>query len=295
MHLAVLLAGFTAILGQLIELNEGLLVWYRMGITSLSLLLLLWFQGKLQRVSLKQTAGMIGVGCIIAIHWVCFYGSVKYGNVSIAVVCISASGFFTSLFEPLINRTRIRLVEVLLGVLAIAGIYIIFDFHPQFKTGILFGIVSAMGSSLFPIFNKRILHQTSPEMLTMVEMFGGWLMLTLVVPIYLQYFPATGFWPGWGDWGWLLLLSWICTIYCFHLQLRALHWVSPFTINLAYNLEPVYGILLAFWIFKENLNLNMSFYLGVALILLAVLLQMYRIKSRSPLFGRVNFRGDRRK
>lgn len=287
LHIAVFLAGFTAILGKLIGLNEGILVWYRMLLTVLILGAVLFYRKHLQKLSFRDTAEIFAVGCIIAIHWVSFYGSVKYGNVSIAVVCISASGFFTAFFDPVVNRRKISGIEVVLGAIAIAGIYIIFDFHPQYKLGIIFGIVSALGSSLFPIFNKRLLQKHDPETLTLYEMGGGLLALTAIIPLYLQFFPAAYYLPTTYDWLWLLLLASVCTVLCFDLQLNALKKLSPFTSNLAYNLEPVYGIILAFIFFRENKDLSQQFYLGVGLIILAVALQTLRVwYSRSRLFPR---------
>ena len=284
LHIAVFLAGFTAILGKLIGLNEGLLVWYRLLITVSTLGLILYFKKRLIILPKKEILQIFAVGFIVAFHWVCFYGSVKYGNVSIAVVCISGAGFFTAFFDPLLYKKRINAVEVLLGAIAILGIYIIFDFHPQYKAGIIFGILSAIGSSLFPIFNKRLLIKHSPETLTLYELGGGLLTLTLIIPIYLQFSTASYYMPTATDWLLLILLAWVCTILCFDLQLNALKKISPFTANLAYNLEPVYGIVLAFVIFNENKSLNRQFYAGVGLILLAVILQMGRIwyeKKRS--------------
>ncbi|MEP7255800.1 MAG: EamA family transporter [Ferruginibacter sp.] len=277
LHIAVFLAGFTAILGKLITLNEGLLVWFRLLITVITLGAILFFRKQLVRIPVKDVLKIFGVGTIVAIHWVTFYGSVKYANVSVALVCFSATGFFTAFFEPLILKRRISLVEVLLGLMAIAGIYIIFDFHPQYKIGIVFGIISAMGSALFPIYNKRLLITYSPKILTLYELGGGLIALTFLVPIYLIQFPATYYLPTTTDWLWLLVLAWLCTVLSFDLQLNALKKVSAFTANLTYNLEPVYGIILAFIFFKENENLNAAFYFGVALILLAVVLQMLRI------------------
>ena len=278
LHIAVFLAGFTAILGKLITLNEGLLVWFRLLITVVTLGAILFFRKQLKQVPFNDVLKIFGVGVIVAIHWVTFYGSVKYGNVSVALVCFSATGFFTAFFEPLILKRRLSLVEVLLGLMAIAGIYIIFDFHPQYKMGVIFGILSAMGSALFPIFNKRLLIVYEPKILTLYELGGGLLALTLLVPLYLTQFPANYYLPTSTDWLWLLVLAWLCTVLSFDLQLNALKKVSAFTANLTYNLEPVYGIILAFIFFKENENLHREFYVGVGLILLAVILQMLRIR-----------------
>ncbi len=277
LHIAVFLAGFTAILGKLIGLNEGLLVWYRLLITVLLLWLLLYFKKSLQVLALKDIIEIFAVGSIVAVHWVTFYGSVKYGTASIALICISAAGFFTSFFEPLIFKRKIVLFDILLSLVSIAGIFIIFDFHPQYKVGIIFGIFSAMGVSLFPIFNKKLLQRFSPATLTLYEMGGGLLTLTIIIPFYLQFFPALYYLPTALDWIWLVILAGVCTVLCFDLQLNALKKISPFTSNIAYNMEPVYGIILAFVVFKENKLLDIHFYLGLALILLSVILQTARV------------------
>ncbi|MBS1755368.1 MAG: DMT family transporter [Ferruginibacter sp.] len=277
LHVAVFLAGFTAILGKLITLNEGLLVWFRLFITVVTLGAILVYKKQLMRIPFNDMLKIFGVGVIVALHWVTFYGSVKYANVSVALVCFSATGFFTALFEPVILKRKLSVVEILLGLLAILGIYIIFDFHPQYKLGIVFGLLSAVGSALFPIFNKKLLHTYSPKILTLYELGGGLLALTFIVPVYLIFFPAVYYAPTTTDWLWLLVLAWFCTVLSFDLQLNALKKISAFTANLTYNLEPVYGIIMAFIFFKENINLHSQFYIGLLLIIFAVALQMMRI------------------
>ena len=277
LHAAVFLAGFTAILGKLITLNEGLLVWFRLFITVVTLGAILVYKKQLMRIPFNDMLKIFGVGVIVALHWVTFYGSVKYANVSVALVCFSATGFFTALFEPVILKRKLSVVEILLGLLAILGIYIIFDFHPQYKLGIVFGLLSAVGSALFPIFNKKLLHTYSPKILTLYELGGGLLALTFIVPVYLIFFPAVYYAPTTTDWLWLLVLAWFCTVLSFDLQLNALKKISAFTANLTYNLEPVYGIIMAFIFFKENINLHSQFYIGLLLIIFAVALQMMRI------------------
>jgi drug/metabolite transporter (DMT)-like permease len=277
LHFAVILAGFTAILGKLIMLNEGLLTAYRMLLTVIILAIILFFKKQLKKLSWKNTLILFGVGAIISLHWVSFYGSIKYSNVSVSVTCLSTIGFFTSLFEPLIRRRRVDFVEVFLGLLAIVGVYLIFNFYPEYKTGIIFGIISAMLACLFPILNKTLLNKFSPNTVTLYEMSGGFLALCFILPIYLQFFPATYFIPTSTDWLWLLILAGVCTVFAFNLSLHALKHISAFTTNLTYNFEPVYSIILAFIIFKENKFLGVGFYFGFALILLAVSLQMLRI------------------
>ena len=277
LHFAVILAGFTAILGKLITLNEGLLTAYRMLLTVVILAIILVFKKQLKKLSWRNTLTLLGVGAIISLHWVSFYGSIKYANVSVSVTCLSTIGFFTSLFEPLIRRRRVDFVEVFLGMLAIAGVYLIFNFYPEYKTGIIFGIISAMLACLFPILNKTLLNRFSPNTVTLYEMSGGFIALCFILPIYLQFFPAAYFIPTSTDWLWLLILAGVCTVFAFNLSLQALKHISAFTTNLTYNFEPVYSIILAFIIFKENKFLGPGFYFGFALILLAVSLQMVRI------------------
>jgi drug/metabolite transporter (DMT)-like permease len=277
LHLAVIFAGFTAILGKLITLNEGLLTAYRMFLSALILAVVLYFKNQSKRLSRKNTLTLFAVGAIISLHWVSFYGSIKYSNVSVSVTCLSTIGFFTSLFEPLIMRRRVDLAEVFLGMLAVAGIYLIFNFYPEYKTGIIFGIISAMLACLFPIFNKKILNEFSPNTVTLYEMTGGFIALIFILPLYLYFFPADYFIPTSSDWLWLIILAGACTVFAFNLSLNALKHISAFTVNLTYNFEPIYSIILAFIIFKENKFLGPGFYFGFALILLAITLQMLRV------------------
>ena len=277
LHIAVFLAGFTAVLGRLITLNEGLLVWYRLLITVVTLAIILFLRREFIKYPLRDLLRMAGVGGIIAFHWVTFYGSVKYGNISVALVCLSAAGFFSSLLEPLILQRKIIIPELLLGLMAVVGIYIIFDFHPQFKLGIVYGILAALGAAIFPIFNKQLVEKFSPRTLTFYELGGGLLILTLLLPLYLQHTAAPYYIPTLSDAGWLLVLALLCTVVCFDLQLKALQKISAFTCNLMYNLEPLYGIILAFVFFGEGKMFHNEFYAGVGLIMLAIVLQMYRI------------------
>src|SRR6201996_55815 len=280
LHIAVLLAGLTGILGRLISLNEGLLVWYRLLLTAPSLWLLALLRKQAVRIDRRDMWRVFGIGGIAALHWVAFYGSIKYSNVSVGLLCFSAIGFFTALLEPLVMRHRIDVVELLLGLLVIVGIFFIFQVDPHFKTGILIGLLSALLGSLFPVLNKRILKRVSSENVTLYELTGGFLVLTLLMPLYLWLFPAPSLLPGLQDWIWLLVLSWACTVLAFNLSMSALQHISAFTVNLSYNLEPVYGILLAFVLFREDKNLNKGFYVGFCLILLSIILQTVRLKRK---------------
>ncbi len=277
LHTAIFLAGFTGVLGRLITLNEGLLVWWRIFITVVTLAIIFLFSRQLRTPASPILVKIGAVGALVALHWVFFYGSIKYSNVSISLVCFSSIGFFTAFFEPLIFRRRIDWLEVVFGLLAILGVYLIFHFDPQYKTGIILGLISALLAALFPIFNKKLLEKTDPQSLTFFELSGGLLVLSLLMPIYLNAFPPDHWIPTRADSLWLLVLSWFCTVLAFNLSISSLKKISPFTVNLSYNLEPIYGIFLAFVIYHENQYLSIGFYYGFALIMLTVVLQTVRL------------------
>lgn len=275
LHIAVFLAGFTGILGLLITLNEGLIVWYRMLITSLTMWVLFAFLKKLQPVSRNDRLKIMGVGIIAAMHWVTFYGAIKYANVSVALVCFSAISFFTALFEPLILKKRLNRTELILGLVTLSGIYIIFHFDTQFKTGIIIGLVSAVLAALFPIYNREFLKRINVETMLSWQQTGGFLTLTILLPFYIRLFPPDHFIPTWSDLGWLLVLAWFCSVLAFQLSGNALKRLSAFTVNLTYNLEPVYGILLAFVVYKENKYLSEWFYWGFGIIAAALIIHVF--------------------
>jgi drug/metabolite transporter (DMT)-like permease len=283
LHIAVLLAGLTGILGKLISLNEGLLVWWRLFITAVSLWLLAAVRRQDIRIGRRDLWRIIGIGGIAALHWVCFYGSIKYSNVSVGLLCFSAVGFFTAIVEPLVLGHRVDVVELLLGLLAIVGIFFIFQVDPHYKTGIVAGLVSSLLASLFPVLNKRILRRVAPQTVTLYELSGGCLVLTALMPLYLWLFPAPSLLPGLADLGWLLVLSWACTVLAFNLGLMALQKISAFTVSLTYNLEPVYGIFLAFVVFREDKYFNKGFYVGLGIILGSIVLQMVRLGRRKKI------------
>lgn len=272
LHVSVLIAGTTGIFGRLISLNEGLLVWYRMLFATVMFFLLLWMLGKLKRVSFRDVCKIGSVGMLLAIHWLFFYGSIKASNVSIGVVCLSLMSFFTALFEPLINRHRISLGEIACSLIGVLGIILIFHFDTRYRLGIGMGILSSALASLFTICNKKVSVGYTSSTMLMYEMGGGFLGLSCLLPLYLSFFPVASILPSLTDLIYLLLFASVCTVLLYILQIQVLKKISAFTFNLTYNLEPIYSIIAAMFLFHEAKELNASFYVGLGLILFSVLL-----------------------
>lgn len=272
LHLSVFLAGFTGVLGKLITLNEGLLVWYRLLFTAVTMWVLFSLTKKLQKISWLQIIKLSGIGFLAALHWITFYGSIKVANVSVALVCFSAVGFFTAIVEPLLEQKKLNLKELLLGLLVIAGIGIIFHFDTRFKTGIILGVASALFLAFVMVLLRRFFQKYNSETVLTYQISGGFITLSCFMPLYLYYFPVTTFLPGWTNFWWLLFLAWVCSVWAFTLTGNALKKLSAYTVNISFNLEPLYGIILAFILFKENKELSISFYAGAFLILASVLI-----------------------
>lgn len=272
LHVSVLIAGATGIFGRLISLNEGLLVWYRMLFATVMFFLLLWMLGKLKRVSFRDVCKIGSVGMLLAIHWLFFYGSIKASNVSIGVVCLSLMSFFTALFEPLINRHRISPGEIACSLIGVLGIILIFHFDTRYRLGIGMGILSSALASLFTIYNKKVSVGYTSSTMLMYEMGGGFLGLSCLLPLYLSFFPVASILPSLTDLVYLLLFASVCTVLLYILQIQVLKKISAFTFNLTYNLEPIYSIIAAMFLFHEAKELNASFYVGLGLILFSVLL-----------------------
>lgn len=280
LHLAVLLAGLTGILGRLITLNELMLVCYRLLLTVISMWIFFSWRKKIEALPVAFIAKTMGVGVIASLHWLTFYGAIKYANVSIALVCFAAIGFFTAVFEPIILKRSLNGRELLLGLMTLSGVYIIFHFDARYTVGIILGLLSALLAALFPIFNRELLKKTNVESMLVWQQLGGFLFICLLIPFYLESSPSLRVLPTTEDLLWLLVLSWICSVWAFQLSGAALKKLSAFTVNLSYNLEPVYGILLAFIFFREDQLLNSSFFVGLSLILLALGLHAITVFSR---------------
>ncbi|MFT3901703.1 MAG: DMT family transporter [Niabella sp.] len=280
LHIAVLLAGFTGVLGRLITLNEVMIVWYRLLITAATVWILVLVGKQYQRISARTAMKIAGVGFISAAHWISFYASIKNSNISVGVVCLSAVGFFSSFLEPVLNKKRINYTEVWLGVLSILGIYLIFHFDTRYKVGIIYGVISSFLASLFTILLKMALRRTNSQTVITWQMTGGFVFTSIVLAFYLKLMPGERLIPTMSDTFWLFVLAWLCSVVAFQFSMSSLKKLSAFTVGLSYNLEPLYGVLMAFLIYKEGQELNIGFYLGVLLIGFTVIYHSVLLKRQ---------------
>jgi drug/metabolite transporter (DMT)-like permease len=272
LHIAVFLFGFTAILGKLISLEGLILVTYRMAITIISLLIILGGWKKIGEIPQKDLRKLITIGVLVGLHWTTFFASIKVSNISIALSCLAATPFFTSLIEPVFMKRKIRLSEIILASLVVLGFTFIFDMRGKFLLGMILGIFSALGAAIFGVMNKTIADKYEPFSIMLVEFLAGFAFLIVLCPFYLNYFPTTKLIPSASDWGYLLILALLCTTFAYTLSILALRYVSAFTSSLTINLEPVYGILFAYWGFNESKDLSTNFYIGTGIVLLSVFL-----------------------
>ncbi len=275
LHLAILIAGGTGIFGRLISVGELPLVCMRVILGSIILALILAAGRKLKRHERSQVLRAMGCGVLLSIHWVFYYGSIKAANVSIGAVCFALVGFLTAIIEPIIHRHKPSWREMLLGMLTALGIALIFGFDTRHRLGIGIGVLSSIMYVLFSISSKSVQTTTtinSSHML-LYELLGGSIVLLLLTPLYAWIFPNVQIVPSPRDMVLLLLFASVFTVLFFLLHLQALKEIPVFTVNLSYNLEPVYTITLAMIIFHESKELNFSFWCGITLIILSVLLQ----------------------
>ena len=275
LHLSVLLAGFTGLFGRLITLNEVDILWYRMLFTSCILLV---FTG-LPKLEWRKVLQLCGCGALLGFHWILFYGSIKASNASIGVICFSLIGFFTAIFEPIIFKRKISWVELCYSLITVAGVLCIFSFDARYRYGIMIGVVSSAVCALYAICNKKASVGIRSRDVLLYQMSGGLVIVSMIIPIYLYFFPSNQpvmVIPAGTNLWFMLCHALFCTVGMYLLQIQALKRLSAFTVNLTYNLEPCYTIILAFLIFGEGREINFSFYLGIAMILLSVLLQSMR-------------------
>lgn len=268
LHLAVFLWGFTAILGDLIELSAVTLVWWRVFLTCLSLVAFVRVGKIYQDIGRNKLWILIGIGILTGLHWIAFYGSIKLANASIALICMATTSLFSSLLEPLIVKSPFRWYELLIGVFILPGIWLIADgSSDEMNVGIIVGLIAAFLAALFTTLNKRHLGELNATRVTFIELGGATVFIGLLLPFIGSepFVPARPI-----DWVYLLILALLCTTLTVILSLRALRKLSAFATNLTVNLEPVYGITLAYFLLDDGEELDTRFYLGTAIIMLSV-------------------------
>tara|TARA_R110002072_G_scaffold60506_10_gene153529 strand:+ start:492 stop:1412 length:921 start_codon:yes stop_codon:yes gene_type:complete len=285
LHVVVLIFGFTGILGKLISVPSDSLVWYRMLIASFAVAVYLLLRKKSFIMNKKGVFKTLFTGFIIAAHWIFFFEAIKQSNVSITLAALATSSLFTSLLEPLFFKRKIHLYELFLGLLVLLGLYFIFQFETDVSWGLILGIIAAFLASLFTVLNGLLIKQYDSGRISLYELFGGFIGITIYFfikdPSLLPDFQLSS-----SDAFYLLILGIICTAFAFVASVKVMEELTPFTVSLSINLEPVYGIVLAVLIFGESEKMSLGFYSGTGIILLALFLNVI-IKKRLRKKGRI--------
>jgi len=272
LHFCVFIWGFTAILGKLISLKAVPLVWWRVLLATTTLLFLI---PKKQWSGLTRTVfpKLFVIGLLVGLHWLCFYGAIKLSNASVAVATMATTSFFAALIEPILLKKKMNWYELGLGILILPGMALVVgNINWDMRIGFGVGVIGALLGAMFSSLNKKILDNRPPPplVITFVELFAATCICTLFLPFMLWQSPETPILPSTQDWVWMLVLVWVCTLLPYYLSLQAMRHISAFATNLTINLEPVYGVLLAALLFREDKDLNPNFYLGMLVILVAV-------------------------
>lgn len=285
LHFLVFIAGFTAILGELISIGSSALVWYRMLIAGVLMFGYIKLIKLKIRVDAKTKFKFFGAGIIIALHWITFFESINQSNVSIALAMFSTGAFFASFIEPLIYKRRIIWYEIIFGITVIIGIVLITQSEIKYINGILLGISSALFSTLFAVINGRFIEKHQATVISFYEFISGVVFLTLFILIFQDGFSLEFFNLKTSDWIYIFILASVCTAYAFIGAVKVMRLISPYTVILTYNLEPIYGITIALILFPETEIMSTQFYYGAILILLTVLmdtlLKYYKRKKKA--------------
>lgn len=281
LHFLVFIAGFTAILGELISIDAIALVWFRMAIAAV----MMFGYIKIKRVDLKIPFKTIlkffVAGIIIALHWITFFAAIKASNISITLAMFSTGAFFAAFIEPLFFRRKIISYEIFFGLVVIFGVVLITQTELRYLTGILLGISSALFSTLFAVLNGKFIEQHSATVISFYEFIGGVAFISLYLLFSDQGFSEDFFKLNSTDWICLFILASICTAYAFIASIHVMKHITPFSVVLTYNLEPIYGIVLALVLFPETETMTPMFYVGALLIICTVLLNAVYKKTRN--------------
>ena len=271
LHFIVFIWGFTAVLGDLITIEAVPLVWHRMLLGSLFVLIYIIYNKGMLKVSLRSLIKFAFVGLIIALHWLAFFSAVKVSNVSITLAMMSTGAFFASFLEPIFFKRKIIAYEVIFGLIVIIGLYIIFKVESEYLSGILLALLASFLGALFSIFNGMMVKSHNATVISFYELLFGVVFITLYI-LFTDGFDNAFFNLSGSDWTYLIILASICTAYAFIASVHVMKWISPYTVMLTTNMEPVYGILLALLILGEKEYMSPTFYLGAIIILITVVL-----------------------
>lgn len=272
LHFLVFIAGFTAILGELITIKAIPLVWFRMVIAAILMFIYIKIAKVKLKINPKALLRLSIAGIIIALHWITFFGAIDEANISIALAMFSTGAFFASFIEPIIYKRKIIWYEILFGVIVIIGVFIITQSEIKYLTGIILGISSAFFSSLFAVLNGKFLKHHTATVISFYEFLSGVFFISLYILIFDNGFSGNFFNLSQSDFGYLFILASICTAYAFIASVYVMKLISPYTVVLTYNLEPIYGIVMAIILFPEKEKMSPSFYYGASLILAIVIL-----------------------
>ena len=273
-HLMVVILGFTGIFGKLISLDTLDLVWYRMLIAFISLAIFLFMKNKLFAISKKNFLGVLGVGGLVAIHWLCFFESIKVSSVSVAVVCLSTSSLFSALIEPIFFKRKLLAYEVIMAIIVAAALAFIMGMETQYLWGYIYGILAAFLGTLFTLFNAIYIKKTSAAQITMIEMLAGVLIITFILLFQKDYTVFTSL-ISTTDLLYLVILGVLCTAMVFVWMTEIMRYITPYSLIMAINLEPIYSIILALIIFGDNELMSPAFYIGSSIIIGVVFLEGY--------------------
>ena len=270
LHFIVVILGFTAILGKFITLPAPQLVLYRMVIAVITFYIYLkWYKTDL-KISRKQFWNYFGTGIIVAVHWITFFGAIQISNISVTLGCFASTTLITSFLEPFFFRKKINTIEVIIGLMIILGLYLIFRFETRFYLGIIVALVSALLAALFTVLNKKLIIHQKATVISFYEMIGGVAGITIYL-LVKDWSKNPFFIPTKTDLICLLILGIICTSYAFTMQVALMKHLSAYVVSLTINLEPVYGIIMAYFIFGESEHMTVGFYFGTLIILMSVI------------------------
>lgn len=269
LHLLVFIWGFTGILGELITIGSAQKVWYRMGIAWILVGIYILVRNISVKITTKQATYLLLTGCIIALHWVAFFEAIEVANISVTLVTLSTGAFFAAILEPIFYRRRIIVYELLFGLFVIVGIYLIYEVNGDFLYGIVLTLIAAFLSALFSVINGRLAGKFSSSTITLYQLFGGFSLVTAYLLItgklQLELFQLSN-----QDWLWIFILGSVCTAYTFVTSIDIMKHISPYTVMLTINLEPIYGIILAVILFPETEKMHFNFYIGAGIIITTI-------------------------